>query len=223
MASNSNHLGDDMVRLRGARFITASETEHGQRFAEAKIKTFTGGDKFTARPLYCEWIEFTPVGKIWLTTNNRPEIRGSDDGIWRRIREVPFTRNFSETEQDKELMATLLQELPGILNWAIEGSLLWQSEGLSPPASVTESTQDYRTEMDTVISFLEEECEQNPVQRTSVKSLYENYLSWCRSQDRYPRTKVQFGKELTSKGYKQVRDGTGRYWQGLTTNWTIVA
>tara|TARA_Y100000588_G_scaffold48864_1_gene46000 strand:- start:323 stop:856 length:534 start_codon:yes stop_codon:yes gene_type:complete len=135
---------------------------------------------------------------------SRPEIRGSDDGIWRRVREVPFTRNFSGPEQDKELMATLLQELPGILNWAIEGSLLWQSEGLSPPASVTESTQDYRTEMDTVISFLEEECEQNPVQRTSVKILYENYLSWCRSQDRHPRTKVQFGKELTSKGYKQV-------------------
>ena len=90
---------------------------------------------------------------MWLTTNNRPEIRGSDDGIWRRIREVPVNRNFSEHEQDKELMATLLQELPGILNWAIQGCLLWQSEGLQPPASVAASVREYRSEMDTVIAF----------------------------------------------------------------------
>jgi len=223
MASNRNHLGDDMVRLAGARLITASETEYGQRFAEAKIKSFTGGDKITARPLYCEWVTFIPVGKIWLTTNNRPQIWTNDISWWRRMREVPFNRQFSEQEQDRELLPKLLTELPGVLNWAIEGSLLWQSEGLSPPASVIASTQDYRNEMDTVISFLEEECHKASSHRTSVNSLYENYVSWCRSQDRHPRTKVQFGKELTSKGYKQVRDSTGRYWQGLTTNWIMVA
>ena len=80
MASNSNHLGDDLISLAGARLVTAAETEHGQRFAEAKIKSFTGGDMVSARPLYGEWVDFTPVGKILLTTNNRPEIRGSDDG-----------------------------------------------------------------------------------------------------------------------------------------------
>ena len=83
----------------------------------------------SARPLYGNWVDFIPVGKILLTTNNRPEIRGSDDGIWRRIREIPFNRQFTEAEQDKELMAALLQELPGILNWAIEGCLRWQTEG----------------------------------------------------------------------------------------------
>ena len=78
----------------------------------------------SARPLYGEWVNFKPVGKILLTTNNRPETLGSDDGIWRRIREMPFNRQFTEAEQDKELMTTLTQELPGILNWAIEGCLL---------------------------------------------------------------------------------------------------
>ena len=86
MAGNGNQYGDDLIRLAGARLITSSETEHGQRFAEAKIKALTGGDKITGRPLYGSWVEFTPVGKLVLTTNNRPEIRGSDDGIWRRIR-----------------------------------------------------------------------------------------------------------------------------------------
>jgi putative DNA primase/helicase len=118
------------------------------------------------------WVEFVPVGKIVLTTNNRPEIRGSDDGIWRRIREVPFNRQFKEAEQDRELMSALRQELPGILNWAIEGCLLWQAEGLNAPASVAASITAYRSEMDTVAGFIEDECHQDPSHRSSVaKSL----------------------------------------------------
>ena len=217
MASNSNQYGDDLIRLAGARLITSSETEHGQRFAEAKIKSFTGGDKVTGRPLYGLWVEFVPVGKIVLTTNNRPEIRGSDDGIWRRIREVPFNRQFKEAEQDRELMSALRQELPGILNWAIEGCLLWQTEGLNAPASVAASITAYRSEMDTVAGFIEDECHQDPSQRSSVANLYDQYASWCKAQDKHPRTKVQFGTALKSQGYAQVRDSTGRYWQGLTT------
>ena len=216
MASNSNHLGDDLIRLAGARLVTAAETEHGQRFAEAKIKSFTGGDMISARPLYGEWVDFTPVGKILLTTNNRPEIRGSDDGIWRRIREVPFNRQFTEAEQDKELMATLTKELPGILNWAIEGCLRWQSDGLTAPASVTASVSEYRSEMDTVVSFIADECIVAAHERMPVASLYEQYVSWCRSSGKHPRSKVQFGKALSNQGYEQLRDSTGRYWQGLS-------
>ena len=220
MASNSNQVGDDLIRLAGARYITAAETEHGQRFAEAKIKSFTGGDMISARPLYGGGVDFTPVGKILLTTNNRPEIRGSDDGIWRRIREIPFNRQFTEAEQDKELMTTLTQELPGILNWAIEGCLLWQANGLSAPASVTASVSEYRSEMDTVCSFVTEECLVAPHERIQVGSLYQQYSNWCRSSSKQPQTKVQFGKSLTDQGYKQMRDSNGRYWQGLSISIT---
>ena len=220
MASNSNQVGDDLIRLAGARYITAAETEHGQRFAEAKIKSFTGGDMISARPLYGEWVDFQPIGKIFLTTNNRPEIRGSDDGIWRRMVEIPFERQFAADEQDKELMAALLQELPGILNWAIEGCLRWQTEGLIAPQSVTASVTEYRTEMDTVCSFVTEECLVAPHERIQVGSLYQQYTNWCRSSSKQPRTKVQFGKALTDQGYKQMRDSNGRYWQGLSISIT---
>ena len=119
-------------------------------------------------------------------------------------------------------MATLVEELPGILNWAIEGCLLWQSEGLEAPSSVTESVREYRSEMDTVAGFIEDECHMDQSHNVPVSSLHEQYVSWCKTQDMHPRTKVQIGKSLTSKGYEQVRDGTGRYWQGLTTNFHIV-
>ena len=174
----------------------------------------------SARPLYGNWVDFIPVGKILLTTNNRPEIRGSDDGIWRRIREVPFNRQFTEAEQDKELMTTLTQELPGILNWAIEGCLRWQANGLSAPASVTASVSEYRSEMDTVCSFIVDECIVAAHERIPVGNLYEQYASWCRSSGKHPRSKVQFGKALTSQGYEQIRGSTGRYWRGLSISLT---
>ena len=152
-----------------------------------------------------------------VSTNNRPEIRGSDDGIWQRIREVPFNRQFKEAEQDRELITALRQELPGILNWAVEGCLSWQTEGLNAPVSVAASISAYRSEMDTVAGFIEDGCHQDPSQRSSIANLYEQYASWCKAQDKHPRTKVQFSNALKSQGYGQVRDSTGRYWQGLTT------
>ena len=134
--------------------------------------------------------------------------------------EVPFTRQFSADEQDKELTAALLKELPGILNWAIEGCLRWQTEGLIAPQSVQASVTEYRTEMDTVCSFVAEECMIATHERIQVGSLYQQYLSWCRSSSKQPRTKVQFGKALTDQGYKQMRDSNGRYWQGLSISIT---
>ena len=118
-----------------------------------------------------------PAGKILLTSNNRPEIRGSDDGIWKRIREIPFNRQFTEAEQDKELMTTLTQELPGILNWGIEGCLLWQANGLSAPASVTAGVSEYHSEMDTVCSFIVDECIVAEHECIPIGNLYEQYVS----------------------------------------------
>ena len=117
-------------------------------------------------------------------------------------------------------MTTLTQELPGILNWAIEGCLRWQSEGLIAPQSVTASVTEYRTEMDTVCSFVAEECIIAPHERIQVGSLYQQYSNWCRSSSKQPQTKVQFGKSLTDQGYKQMRDSNGRYWQGLSISIT---
>ena len=215
MASNNNSLGDDLIRLAGARLITVAETEYGQRFAEAKIKSITGGDKITGRPLYGNWIEFKPVGKIVLSTNARPEIRGADDGIWRRIREVPFECHFPEEKQDRELAKKLYEEISGILNWAVEGCLKWQKVGLSIPKKVLESTLDYRQEMDTIECFIEDKCQFEPNQISSVSNVYEQYREWCLANGKQPNTKVQFGKSLSKKGFDQRRTSAGRYWQGL--------
>ena len=107
-----------------------------------------------------------------------------------RIREIPFNMQFTEAEQDKELMKTLTQKLPDILNWAIEGCLLWQANGLSAPASVTASVSEYRSEMDTVCSFIVDECIVAAHERIPIGNLYEQYVSWRRSSGKHPRTKM---------------------------------
>ena len=126
IANGGNSIGDDLVDLIGARLITVSETEEGQSLAEAKIKQMTGGDRLKGRPLYGSHIQFNIIGKLWLATNSLPQINNTDHGIWRLIKAIPFNRTFSAEEQDKSLSDKLMEELPGILNWAIEGCLEWK-------------------------------------------------------------------------------------------------
>ena len=156
MAQGGTSIGDDLVDLAGARMISVNETEEGQALAEAKIKQMTGGDTIKGRPLYGSYVDIKIIGKIILATNSLPHINNSDHGIWRRIMAIPFNRTFSEAEQDKTLQSKLMAELPGILNWAIQGCLEWQQEGLNPPSIVKEQVAEYRTSMDSISQSVRE-------------------------------------------------------------------
>ena len=146
-------IPNDIAALRGARLVTSVEVDAGRHLSEALIKQVTGEDEVTARFLYKELFTFKPQFKLWLATNHKPVIRGSEHAIWRRIRLIPFTVKIPEAEQDKTLGNKLLSELPGILNWALEGCRLWQAEGLTAPAAVQAATQEYREEMDVLGDF----------------------------------------------------------------------
>ena len=117
LAKKENAIPNDIARLRGARFVYASETEDGKRLAESAIKDLTGGDTVSARFMRGEWFDFKPTFKLWVATNHKPVVRGTDSAIWDRIRLIPFTVTIPEDERDKHLPARLLAELPGILAW----------------------------------------------------------------------------------------------------------
>jgi putative DNA primase/helicase len=206
---DKDSVRNDVADLRGARFVSAVEVDEGRRLSEALIKSLTGRDTMKARFLFQEHFEFRPQLKLWLAANNKPVIRGMDDGIWRRIRLVPFTVKFEGNERDKELPEKLKAELPGILAWAVRGCLAWQEEGLPIPEAVQVATDGYRKEMDVMGNFLEEICEQKPHLRVKAGDLYNAYISW--SGDKHI-TQTAFGRALNERGIAREKT-SGTVWR----------
>lgn len=157
-SSQSNAINSDIARLKGARLVTSVEPNEGVRLNEGLLKQLTGDDTVTARKLYSEEFEFKPEFKLWMATNHKPIIRGTDTGIWRRIHMIPFDVQIPEDKVDKNLTHKLKAEMTGIFKWCIDGCLMWQREGLQMPAAVLKSVREYRREMDVISAFIEDKC-----------------------------------------------------------------
>jgi putative DNA primase/helicase len=169
---------DDVANMRGRRMVVSQEVREGAPLAEALIKWLTGGDLVRARNLYERSVEWRPTHHLWLAVNRKPVIRGTDPGIWSRIRLIPFSVSFDGRE-DKTLKARLLEELPGILVWAIEGCLKWQRDGLGTCESVHAATSEYRAESDQVARFLDELCIVGTYASAKARRLNEVYSRWA--------------------------------------------
>jgi putative DNA primase/helicase len=196
---------NDLAYLLGKRFVAASEGERGQKLAESKIKMMTGGDRIVCRSMYKDFFEFHPQFKLWLATNDLPSISGMDDAIWRRIFVIRFPVKFAPAQQDKLLSDRLVEESPGIFNWAHQGYREWTQGGLNPPPQVVQSTGTYRKDNDSVGQWIDSACVLEPSARTGVKELYESYRTWCDNSGLEPMANACFGKELTRRGFENIK------------------
>jgi putative DNA primase/helicase len=215
MKKSGDQMTNDLARLRGVRFVTTTETEQGRRLSEPLIKQITGNDRITARFLYGEFFNYVPTFKIWMATNHKPVIKGTDHGIWRRIKLIPFLTRIEEENQDKHLEQKLMQEGSGILNWLLEGARRWSKEGLRPPRIVINATAEYRAEMDVIGDFIRERCEQKPGVCIKARELFKCYQGWCDENNERACSERFFGLRLKEVGIEQKRLGDGRYWQGI--------
>lgn len=206
---------DDVARLPGARFVTAVEPEANRHLAEGIVKQLTGGDTIAARPLYGKLFEFRPTFKLFLVTNHKPLVQGTDHAIWRRIRLVPFLVKVPEAEQDKSLRDKLRDELPGILGWAVAGCMEWQVKGLGDPPEVQEATQQYRVEQDLVGNFLGECCVLSPDTRAGATDLFRSFERWCGESGAERTSQKDFGGRLAERGYKSRKVNGRMVWPGI--------
>lgn len=208
MVKKNDNINTDIARLSKARFVTSSEPNEGFRFDEGLIKQLTGGDKVTARFLYAEEFEYTPKFKIWVSTNHKPIIRGTDDGIWRRLVLIPFDVQIPEEKVDKDLKYKLLREAPAILNWMAEGAYMWMQEGLAMPEKLKEASKAYRNEMDVIEQFIEDECKRVDDGKVKAHELYELYKKWADDNGNYKMSNKDFGKKMKEKfEYKRITSG----------------
>ncbi|MCP8969702.1 phage/plasmid primase, P4 family [Ectobacillus ponti] len=216
---NDSGINNDVARLDGARFVSAVESEEGQQLSEALVKQITGGEKMSARFLRQEYFEFTPQFKVFFTTNHKPIIKGSDEGIWRRIKLIPFTVTIPKDKIDYDLPDKLAAEMPGILRWAVEGCLMWQRDGLGEPAAVKAATEDYRQDMDILGPFIEECCTLGLSARVEAKSLYEKYTKWCFENSEMELKNRAFYRQLEIRGFKKEKGAKNRtFIIGITLN-----
>jgi putative DNA primase/helicase len=208
----------DLAQLPGARLVVANETSQGGQLDEALVKDMTGGDRLVGRHLYHAAFQFDPTHKLLLYGNHLPIIRGTDHGIWRRIRLIPFNATISESERDPYLGDKLAKELPGILAWAVQGCLKWRREGLGNPARVQGATADYRSDMDTLGRFLEECTEAQDKVRGA--DLYDAYAAWTKASGEYALSTRVFGTELTRRGIGKLKTNGTLYRTGIRLNRT---
>jgi putative DNA primase/helicase len=215
MKRSGDQITNDIARLRGTRFVTTTEAEQGKRLSEPLIKQITGNDRMTARFLYGEFFNFVPTFKIFMATNHKPIIKGTDYGIWRRIKLIPFTTTIAAEHQDKQLEKKLMGEGPGILNWLLEGAKRWSANGLATPELVTKATDEYRGEMDVIGAFIKERCLLGPGCFIRARELFRVYQEWCDENNEHACSERFFGLRLKELGLEQRRMSEGRFWQGI--------
>lgn len=199
----------DLMMLRGVRLACASETEDGQRLAEARIKQLTGGEMVTARDLHCGYVTFPQTAKLVIVGNHKPQISGTDEGIWRRVQLVPFNVTIPVAQRDPKLPEKLADELPGILAWMVEGCLKWQAQGLQPPAAVTAATNAYKAESDILAEWIGECCNVSPTVFASSTNLYSAYHNWARKNGYYPWTRSKWGRLLGTR-FRKGNNASGQ-------------
>lgn len=200
----------ERATLLGLRLAFASETEAGRQLAEATVKGLTGGDPISARFMRQDFFEFLPTHKLILSTNHRPKIRGTDAGIWRRVRLIPWTT--APEKPDTTLGEALLREAPGVLRWAVEGCLAWQREGFPRVDAIEAATETYKHEQDVLALFLEECTTSTPSASTASGELFAAYRAWAEQQGEHAWSHRAFGQALSERGVdKAKRHGTMHY------------
>lgn len=216
MTRRAGSIPNDVARLRGVRAAFANETAQGSRFDEAKIKDLTGGDSLNARFLHQEYFDFQPTHRIILRGNHKPTINGTDDGIWRRLRLVPFAVQIPAEKRNPRLTEELSEELPGILQWALGGLREWHAfDSLRPPETVLHAVSEYRSESDTLGRFIEEECETGKEMEIKASVFFLAYQKFCEASGERWTSSKELPDELKRRSFGYKRTEVARLYTGL--------
>lgn len=213
ISSQSDRHPTEVAMLKGARLVTASETEEGRNWAESKIKQLTGGDEITARFMRQDFFTFLPQFKLLIIGNHKPSIRNLDEAIKRRMNIIPFTQ--IPQEKDTRLSEKLRAEYPSILQWMIEGCLDWQQNGLQRPQCVKEATDDYFADQDLFSQWIRECCQTDPVFAGKSSELFASWQDFANQNGIKPGNSKSFASDMEKRGYPKIRDSRGQKFKGI--------
>lgn len=214
---------NDLAAIAESRLVVASESDLKQGVAESMVKWLTGGDMISARFNHGRPFQYRPTYKIFLSCNNRPVVRGTDNAIWNRLPLIPFDATFSGASDDTSLIDKWKAEAPGILNLFIDYCLRWQERRLKRPECVTLASKEYRTESNPVAPFLDSCCDydlekahdSDHKEGDEPETLWEAYVVYCHKMREKPDDMKKFKAHMETFGFEQARTSSRRYWRGV--------
>ncbi len=201
--------------LCGLRLAILHEGDAGRRLAEGTVKRLTGGDRIKARRMREDFWSFAPSHTFVMATNHKPIVTGTDEGIWRRLRLVPWDVVIPAEIRDEELPSKRALELDAVLAWLVAGYADWHEHGLSDPAKVTEATRSFRGESDALGRFIREACVAGPAQQALSADLFAAWSKWCAGEGEDPGSQTAFSLAMTNRGYDKKATSVGKLWQGI--------
>jgi putative DNA primase/helicase len=216
---DSNNVSAARAKLLGARFVTSSETEEGQRLSAARLKRICQGPggEIEACRKYENPITFPETHKLWIDANHKPDLPATDAAVWNRLHLIPFIVTIPKERQDRKLTARLLTEAEGILAWLAQGAKRWYAEGLPASQAVADATKAWREELDRLRVYLAERTEKATDTEGYVpnKNLYESYKSWCDENGERALSQLKFTAQMEAMGYRKEHKKAGNIWWGL--------
>ena len=215
MATRSDRHPTELAALFRKRLVVVAETKDGQRLDEGLVKSITGGDRITARRMREDFWQFDPSHLAIVVTNHKPVVNGTDYGLWRRLRLIPFNITIPPEERDAGLPDKLRDEAPAILRWMVQGCLDWQRDGLREPEAVMLATGEYKADSDVLGRWLDDECVIHAAGSMKAGDAYRRYQQWC---DRGGEDAIKlrsFGEQLKDR-FASKKTNRGRIYEGIS-------
>jgi putative DNA primase/helicase len=201
--------------LYGLRLAFLHESDEGRQLAEGTVKRLTGGDRLKARRMREDFWSFQPTHTFVMLTNHRPVITGTDEGIWRRLRIIPWPVVIPPDERDDQLGEQLAAERDAVLSWLVDGHLAWRSGGLDDPEQVRVATRAYRVSSDVVGRFLEDRCHTSPAASVQSAPLFAAWTRWCQDEGEPPGSNKAFSEAMHKRGFRSTKSHGRMVWDGV--------
>jgi putative DNA primase/helicase len=203
----------DIASLHGARWVPVFETDSRRGFSEVILKQLTGGDPITARRLHQNFFTFHPKFKLFISSNELPEMRNFDFAIRRRLHLIPF--NWQAVDRDDHLDQKLAAEMPGILRLLVEALGEYREIGMRPPDEVLEAVRNYQADNDSLGQFIDERCELDENFCVAASAIHSAYNSWAKVNHAPELSGYHFSKKMEKRGFRKTTPQNIKTYMGI--------